>query len=610
MPIQGYASLTSVNPGDVVHFHLSADPPGSYTFTIARLGGIPTSIAPITLTLSTLAPLGPDPWERGFGWPPAHAFHVPAGLPSGLYRMAGGGSTPLSFVVKSSAPGAGTKILLQICVNTPNAYNSAGGRSLYDPGRASKVSFDRPEDVGRYEDPFIHWLDAQGIVADYCTSIDLHDGSAPLERYNLLLSVGHDEYWSKEMLDRVEAFVRNGGNVAFFTGNSVMRQVRLENGNRTMACFKNPGPDPEAHDDRVSISFSQPPVNRPQNRLLGAGFDHGGWNGSTPHGDYTVRFPGHWVFSGVGPASLPAGIVGYECDAADYVDDEGYPRVTGEDGSPRTTTILATSDVRHWNGKPGRATMTLHSENGTVFNAAVISWASSLGHASVSRITRNVVDRLRHRNDWSAWEHIGHANSVTAITAIDGRLFCATSDNRLWRRFPVGADIPWKPIGHANGVRAMAASGNRLFCVTSDNTLWQRDVIETDVPWVVCGSGTPGGTRALAAAGGMLYATDLSGELRCRPASASPAAWRPSSTPIPPNPAIGAMTSYRDILFASTTDNRLVRTNWDFIWEANAWTDVMHANFVIALACIDGMLFAATRDNRLWWLDIRGFRRP
>jgi hypothetical protein len=146
--------------------------------------------------------------------------------------------------------------------------------------------------------------------------------------------------------------------------------------------------------------------------------------------------------------------------------------------------------------------------------------------------------------------------------------------------------------------------------VTSDNTLWQRDVIETDVPWVVCGSGTPGGTRALAAAGGMLYATDLSGELRCRPASASPAAWRPSSTPIPPNPAIGAMTSYRDILFASTTDNRLVRTNWDFIWEANAWTDVMHANFVIALACIDGMLFAATRDNRLWWLDIRGFRRP
>jgi hypothetical protein len=39
------------------------------------------------------------------------------------------------------------------------------------------------------------------------------------------------------------------------------------------------------------------------------------------------------------------------------------------------------------------------------------------------------------------------------------------------------------------------------------------------------------------------------------------------------------MTSYSDILFAATTANRLLRTDWHFIWQATGWTDIMHANF-------------------------------
>ncbi len=35
------------------------------------------------------------------------------------------------------------------------------------------------------------------------------------------------------------------------------------------------------------------------------------------------------------------------------------------------------------------------------------------------------------------------------------------------------------------------------------------------------------------------------------------------------------MTSYSDILFAATTANRLLRTDWHFIWQATGWTDIM-----------------------------------
>jgi hypothetical protein len=256
--------------------------------------------------------------------------------------------------------------------------------------------------------------------------------------------------------------------------------------------------------------------------------------------------------------------------------------------------------------------MGLYTRNGTVFNAAVVAWADQLGNAVVSQVTSNVINRLRIRNTWNAWQHIGRADDIVALAALDCRLFGVTSDNRLWRRFPVGADVPWKHIGHADDVSTMAASGNKLFCITADNALWSRDASETDMAWQPCGSGTPGGTRAIAAAGGLLYAIDNAGRLQTRAASTMTLSWREvnPANPIPSDATINTMTSYSDILFATTTDNRLLRTDWDFIWEATGWMQIMHANFVTGIACINGMLFAATRENKLWWLDIRGLRLP
>ena len=75
------------------------------------------------------------------------------------------------------------------------------------------------------------------------------------------------------------------------------------------------------------------------------------------------------------------------------------------------------------------------------------------------------------------WDSIGHANQVVAMTAINNKLFAATSDNKLWWRDPVGTNVDWVEIGHANYVVAMAAINNKLFAATSDNKLWWRDPV-------------------------------------------------------------------------------------------------------------------------------------
>ena len=134
-------------------------------------------------------------------------------------------------------------------------------------------------------------LRTYGYAVEYCTSIDLHTTPAFLRKYQLLLSVGHDEYWSKEMRDNVETFIGHGGNVAFFSGNTCYWQVRFEDNNQTMVCYKeaSKGKDPlfDVEPDRATVQWSQPPVNRPENTLTGVGTLHGA---NCPPGSDAMRY--------------------------------------------------------------------------------------------------------------------------------------------------------------------------------------------------------------------------------------------------------------------------------------------------------------------------------
>jgi hypothetical protein len=243
---------------------------------------------------------------------------------------------------------------------------------------------------------------------EYCTSIDLHAFPDLLDNYRLLVSVGHDEYWSKEMRDNVEGFVSNGGNVAFFSGNVCWWQVRFEGNNRTMVCYKNAAADPLVDSSRRTTKWREAPVDRPENLMTGVSFANGAlWvnpdSGPRPAVGYRVRRSQHWVFDGTdlndddefGAEDL---IIGYETDAALFLEMNGVTQVTGVDGTPLNFVILATADLTNWavGGKAGWATMGVYQNNGTVFTAATTDWSHGLRGSwnAVSQITQNVLRRL------------------------------------------------------------------------------------------------------------------------------------------------------------------------------------------------------------------------
>jgi hypothetical protein len=60
---------------------------------------------------------------------------------------------------------------------------------------------------------------------DFAANSDLEFHPEMLKHYRLILSVGHDEYWSARMRDHLEVFIRDGGNLAFFSGNTCCWQV-------------------------------------------------------------------------------------------------------------------------------------------------------------------------------------------------------------------------------------------------------------------------------------------------------------------------------------------------------------------------------------------------
>ena len=70
-----------------------------------------------------------------------------------------------------------------------------------------------------FDYPFARWAEEEGFRLDFLTQYDLHGDPGCLEPYRVAVIVGHDEYWSWQMRDAVDAFVDGGGNVARFAGN-------------------------------------------------------------------------------------------------------------------------------------------------------------------------------------------------------------------------------------------------------------------------------------------------------------------------------------------------------------------------------------------------------
>ncbi|HEX9984305.1 MAG TPA: N,N-dimethylformamidase beta subunit family domain-containing protein, partial [Thermoanaerobaculia bacterium] len=428
--IEGYTSPASVNRGESVRIYVNTPEP-SYILQVFRMGwyggaGARRVFGPVTLP-GTAQPM-PTP-QPGTGliecqWTSPYVLGIPAtdDWPSGVYLVKL--TAPVAakhkfaiFVVRDDARFSNHNF--QLSVTTYQAYNNWGGKSLYTFNSsggvaARKVSFDRPYITGsgtgdflyRWEYNMLRFLEREGYDVTYSTNVDTHARPAQMLNRQDWLSIGHDEYWSWEMFDHVQAARDAGIDLGFFSANSAYWQIRFEPSSsgdpyRTIVSYKEKAmqEDPYAldadptNDHLITEQFRDQPVNRPESQLLGVQYIYNPvTNGDMIIDDVTTQ---PWVFEGTGLVNgsrLPM-LLGYEVDHMTQF-------------SPPNTVRLGHSPYNDVNsGTVEYSDMTIYDapSGAHVFATGTIQWAWGLDtwnegankvNPAAQQMTRNILRRF------------------------------------------------------------------------------------------------------------------------------------------------------------------------------------------------------------------------
>jgi hypothetical protein len=393
-----------------------------------------------------LVPLGPELTDGVY-------VVVPVPASAGPSEAAGGAVTAdetlltrpdaALFVLRRQAAEPGRrKILYKLPTATYAAYNQLGGVSLYAganwvrdwSAQGYVVSLQRPGNGGvggkvmegdapdlyartsrrqvfaHWDAPFIAWLERRGYALTYCTDSDLHDDPALLADDALVLSAGHDEYWSSQMRRRVLEFVDRGGNICFFAGDVACFEVEFGAAGDRLYCGKMNGGGPDgAAGNRMGALWH---VNDPEDWLTmsSGAFGGGWWDGRRAIDGYHAVNPAHWAFEGVEfpPGGITGGddtpVIGYETDGVRIERASSPPRLSEHlkgGGGGRSLLALAPLSAG-WVAGPDQANAAIMirtaPSGGITFSVGTTDWPLALADEAVGRITQNVVSKLASRS--------------------------------------------------------------------------------------------------------------------------------------------------------------------------------------------------------------------
>lgn len=426
--IEGYVSKTSVRPGETLDLFVSTNPVSKFVVDVYRLGYYQgkggrhvARLGPFPGKAQPTPPVGEDRL-RACEWEKSHTLTIPKDWVSGVYlgKLSAVDHRYQSYVIFIVRDDRPASFLFQCSDNTWQAYNAWPDRySLYHNDRKDrlvlvsgvKVSRDRP--YGRYiqimdnplsqgsgefllwEFPLAFWMESLGLDVTYCSNIDVHESVKCLTRCKALLSVGHDEYWSREQFDNVSAAVKAGVSVAFLSANTCCFVTPLTAGTRHLERKGRYGGIREVE----KAYMADLPLDGPNEATLIGAQTVSPFNGS---GDWTCSRPDHWVFKGTGMKKGEAipGLVGWEF--------HGDPaKIAGLEVVSEGPTINSADKATRYT-----ATVYPGPKGNLVFNAATIFWSQGLsappGHMPpishygrphgvderVRRITRNVLERM------------------------------------------------------------------------------------------------------------------------------------------------------------------------------------------------------------------------
>ena len=431
------------------------------------------------------------------GWDPTFRLDLPEDLPSGVYCLViegGGARDSIPFIVRPKVPKARLAFLLPtftylayanehlsyeapiaqaITAHTPVLneedleykkleefglstydHHADGAGCCYSSWRRPIITL-RP----RYRLPamnfpwalpadlsLIWWLDHAGYEVDLITDHDLHaEGLDCLKPYKAVLNGTHPEYYSEQMMDATEAYLRKGGRVLYLGGNGYywvtgtregqphcIEVRKLDTGSR--AWQAEPGEGYLASTGQKSGLWRS--RGRAPQKIVGLGFTAEGMDESQPFERMPDSFHKRvaWIFDGIGDEEL-IGDFGLAAGGAGGIELDRYELGLG---TPPHTMLVASTHGHSDNyplvseevtyafpGRGGtqdgqvRGDMIYFTtpEDGACFAAGSIAWSQALpcrgGENNVARIMRNVL------------------NAFLKDGPLPGHQF--TGDEKLWR---------------------------------------------------------------------------------------------------------------------------------------------------------------------------------
>ena len=408
------------------------------------------------------------------GWRPSLTLTVPADVRSGVYALrldaAGGPEFWVVFYVRPPRRGPRARVAFLASTATYLAYSNyrarmrPGPAELYigalpivdttdlllmhhpelggstydthsDGSGVCHVSRRRPivnvRPTGRLWNLFLdlcllNWLEAHDQPYDVVTDDDLHaEGLTLLDGYTVVLTGCHPEYYSREMLDALAAYLGRGGRLMYMGGNGFYWRVSYPSAHPGMIEMRRAEDGTRAWVESVGEYYHSSTgeygglwrrQGRAPNALVGVGFVAQGFDRSSYYRrtaasrDPRARF----IFEGVAGEIL--GDFGTAWDGAAGLELDAFnPSL----GSPPWALVVASSE-NHSNafqlvneemnvsfaGADGqfspavRADMVFyeHPGGGAVFSTGSIAYVGSLAHADyandISRLTLNVLRRF------------------------------------------------------------------------------------------------------------------------------------------------------------------------------------------------------------------------
>ena len=223
-------------------------------------------------------------------------------------------------------------------------------------------------------------MEQQGYDVTYTSDVDTHRDADGLLRTRGYISVGHDEYWTRQMFDNVMRARDAGVNLLFLSGNAVDGEVFLTT----------------STDERRNRIMGRTRWFPDEEKLMGASSYGFGLR------DWIVTAPDHWIYAGTGLKQGDAipDIIGW-ADHGPPLKDDPTLVVVGE----------ARFKMRYEDSTEPHAAVYFEGPKGNfVFNAGTGWWSMPLSvppgatnppnldfsktDPHVQRITKNLFDRV------------------------------------------------------------------------------------------------------------------------------------------------------------------------------------------------------------------------